>query len=104
MDGRDIGTVVFPNAEMKIFLTAAPQIRAKRRYKELIEKGMPAELEEVLQNLTKRDKIDSNRADSPLKQADYAILLDNSEMTVDEQMEWFREKFNGITGRSNGSD
>jgi len=104
MDGRDIGTVVFPHAEMKIFLTAAPEVRAMRRYKELIEKGMPAELEEVLQNLTKRDHIDSNRADSPLKQADDAILLDNSEMTVDEQMEWFREKFNGITGRSNGGD
>jgi len=96
MDGRDIGTVVFPEAEMKIFLTAAPEVRAMRRYKELIEKGMPAELEEVLQNLVKRDHIDSNRKDSPLKKAEDAIVLDNSRMTVDEQMDWFRNKFNGL--------
>ena len=91
MDGRDIGTVVFPDAEMKIFLTASPEVRAKSRYKELIEKGMPAELEEVRQNLEKRDHIDSNREDSPLKQADDAIVLDNSNMTVEEQMDWFQE-------------
>lgn len=96
MDGRDIGTVVFPHAELKIFLTASPEIRAMRRYKELIEKGMPAELEEVRQNLEKRDRIDSSREDSPLKQAEDALVLDNSEMTVDEQMVWFRERFDAI--------
>jgi len=96
MDGRDIGTVVFPDAELKIFLTASPEVRAMRRYKELIEKGMPAELEEVRLNLEKRDHIDSNREDSPLKQADDAIILDNSNMTVEEQMDWFREIFQRI--------
>lgn len=85
MDGRDIGTVVFPNAELKIFLTASPEIRAERRYKELIEKGTPASYEDVLANLQERDYIDSNRDDSPLKQADDAILLDNSNLTRYEQ-------------------
>jgi len=93
MDGRDIGTVVYPEAELKIFLTASPEVRAKRRYKELLEKGMPAELEEVRQNLEKRDFIDSNREDSPLKQAEDAIVLDNSNMSVEEQMVWFRDLF-----------
>ena len=96
MDGRDIGTVVFPKAELKIFLTASPEVRAMRRYKELIEKGMSVELEEVRLNLEKRDHIDSSREDSPLAKADDAILLDNSEMTVDEQMVWFRERFDRI--------
>ena len=91
MDGRDIGTVVFPEAEVKIFLTASLGVRAERRYKELIEKGMKAELEEVRANLAKRDHIDSSRADSPLKQAEDAILLDNSEMTLKQQMLWFNE-------------
>jgi cytidylate kinase len=102
MDGRDIGTVVFPHAEMKIFLTASEEIRAKRRYKELIEKGMPAEFEDVRYNISKRDRIDSSREDSPLKQADDALVLDNSEMTVDEQMEWFSETFKRVTGAING--
>jgi cytidylate kinase len=96
MDGRDIGTVVFPDAELKIFLTASPEVRTLRRYKELIEKGMPAKLEEVRANLEKRDRIDSTREDSPLKQADDAIVLDNSQMTVDDQMDWFREQFKRI--------
>ncbi|NOR34742.1 MAG: (d)CMP kinase [Bacteroidales bacterium] len=96
MDGRDIGTVVFPKAELKIFLTALPEVRAKRRYKELIEKGMSVELEEVGLNLEKRDHIDSSREDSPLAQADDAIVLDNSDMTVDEQMVWFRKRFDRI--------
>jgi len=96
MDGRDIGTVVFPKAELKIFLTASPEVRAKRRYKELIEKGMSVELEEVGLNLEKRDHIDSSREDSPLAQADDAIVLDNSDMTVDEQMVWFRKRFDEI--------
>lgn len=102
MDGRDIGTVVFPHAEMKIFLTASEEIRAERRYKELIEKGMPADYEDVRQNISKRDRIDSSREDSPLKQADDALVLDNSDMTVDEQMEWFRETFRRITGAIDG--
>ena len=96
MDGRDIGTVVFPKAELKIFLTALPEVRAQRRYKELIEKGMSVELEEVGLNLEKRDRIDSGREDSPLAQADDAIVLDNSDMTVEEQMVWFRERFDRI--------
>ena len=98
MDGRDIGTVVFPQAEMKIFLTASEEIRAQRRHKELIEKGMPTDLKDVLFNISKRDRIDSSRKDSPLKQADDALILDNSQMTVDGQMEWFREKFRQVTG------
>ena len=93
MDGRDIGTVVFPDAAIKIFLTASLEVRAERRYKELIEKGMPAEFSEVQKNLEKRDQIDSNREDSPLKQADDAILLDNSEMTLEQQMIWFKELY-----------
>ena len=98
MDGRDIGTVVFPEAELKIFLTASPEVRSLRRYKELIEKGMDVDLEEVRKNLEKRDHIDSSREDSPLKQADDAIVLDNSHMTVDDQMVWFWEKFEKISG------
>ena len=102
MDGRDIGTVVFPHAEMKIFLTASEEVRAMRRYKELIEKKMPADYKEVLHNIQSRDHIDSTRDDSPLKPAEDAIVLDNSEMTVDEQMEWFREAFRQIPGRVDG--
>lgn len=96
MDGRDIGTVVFPDAEIKIFLTASLEVRAGRRYRELIEKGMAADFEEVRQNLEKRDQIDSNRADSPLKMADDAILLDNSEMTLEEQMVWFGDLYQEV--------
>ncbi len=102
MDGRDIGTVVFPNAEIKIFLTASLEVRAGRRYRELIEKGMPADFEDVQKNLAKRDHIDSNRADSPLKQADDAMLLDNSEMTLEEQMIWFRDLYERV--RSTGDE
>jgi cytidylate kinase len=104
MDGRDIGTVVFPRAELKIFLTASLEVRAERRYKELIEKGMSADLQEVRDNLQKRDHIDSSRKDSPLKQADDALLLDNSHMTVDQQMEWFREKYDAIVATLDGKD
>jgi len=103
MDGRDIGTVVFPGAELKIFLTASEEIRAMRRYKELIEKEMPADLEEVRGNIRKRDHIDSTREDSPLKQAEDAIVLDNSEMTVDEQMDWFREVFQRVMDGNHGN-
>ena len=104
MDGRDIGTVVFPEAELKIFLTALPEVRAMRRYKELIEKGLNAELEVVRLNLEKRDRIDSNREDSPLKQAEDAIVMDNSDMTVDQQMEWFRKKYNSLMVELNGEN
>ncbi len=102
MDGRDIGTVVFPGAELKIFLTASLEVRTERRYKELIEKGMKAGFEEVKSNLAKRDHIDSSRADSPLKQAEDAILLDNSEMTLEQQMVWFRELYQQITSGTDG--
>lgn len=100
MDGRDIGTVVFPEASIKIFLTASLEVRADRRYKELIEKGMAAEFNEVKENLAKRDHIDSNRKDSPLKKAEDAILLDNSNMTLEQQMVWFRELYNQVISRT----
>jgi len=104
MDGRDIGTVVFPNAEIKIFLTASLEVRAGRRYRELIEKGMPADFDDVQKNLAKRDHIDSNRADSPLKQADDAILLDNSEMTLEQQMIWFKDLYQGLISGADEKD
>jgi cytidylate kinase len=91
MDGRDIGTVVFPDAELKIFMTASPEVRAQRRYLELVSKGLPADLEAVVKNITDRDRIDSSREASPLRRAEDAVILDNSEMTPAEQMEWFRE-------------
>lgn len=91
MDGRDIGTVVFPEADLKVFMTANPVVRAKRRYKELKEKGVETNFEAVKKNIEKRDYIDSNRKISPLKKAADAIVLDNSNMTVQEQMKWFEE-------------
>ena len=93
MDGRDIGTVVFPNAELKVFVTASPEVRAQRRYDELIGKGMPADFDEILRNVQERDYIDSHREVSPLRQADDAILLDNSNMTIPEQKEWLLQRF-----------
>jgi cytidylate kinase len=93
MDGRDIGTVVFPEAIMKIFMTADPDVRAKRRYDELIRKGTVVDLREIADNLRMRDQEDENRAVSPLRKAPDAMVLDNSFMTVEEQMEWFREKW-----------
>jgi CMP/dCMP kinase len=96
MDGRDIGTVVFPDAGLKIFLTASPEIRAERRYLELLGKGIPATREEVMENLAMRDHIDSTRADSPLRQAEDALVIDNSHMTLDQQMDWFRDIFRKI--------
>ncbi len=104
MDGRDIGTVVFPDAALKIFLTASLEVRAGRRYKELIERGMAADFSEVLKNLEKRDHIDSNRDDSPLKMADDAILLDNSEMTLEQQMIWFKDLYQHIKSGANDKD
>ena len=86
MDGRDIGTVVFPDAELKLFMVASPEVRAKRRFKELLEKGHNLSYNDVLSNLISRDHIDSTRKDSPLVKADDAIEIDNSELTVDEQV------------------
>lgn len=91
MDGRDIGTVVFPEAEVKIYMTASSDVRAKRRYDELTEKGLKVSLEEIKKNIEERDYNDQNRTVSPLKQADDAYVLDNSYMTFAEQMDWFYE-------------
>ena len=96
MDGRDIGTVVFPDAELKIFMTADPKVRAERRYAELTDKGDKVTLEEILENVVSRDKADMTRAISPLRQADDAIVLDNSYMSVEEQMAWFMERYESI--------
>ena len=96
MDGRDIGTVVFPDAELKIFMTAAPKVRAERRYAELTAKGDKVTMEEILENVVSRDKADMTRAISPLRQADDAIVLDNSYMSVEEQMAWFMERYESI--------
>ena len=97
MDGRDIGTVVFPNAELKIFVTASAEIRAQRRFKELEANGMPADFDEILQNVEQRDYIDTHRETSPLRQADDALVLDNSHLTIAEQKVWLMEKFNERT-------
>ncbi|WP_027454539.1 (d)CMP kinase [Xylanibacter brevis] len=94
MDGRDIGTVVFPDAELKIFVTASAEVRAQRRFDELKEKGMPADYADILKNVQERDYIDSHREVSPLRQADDALLLDNSHMTIPEQDEWLMERYN----------
>ena len=88
MDGRDIGTVVFPNAELKIFMTASPEVRAQRRYDELTAKGQAVDFSEILRNVIERDRIDSSREASPLKQADDALLLDNSHISREEQFRW----------------
>lgn len=96
MDGRDIGTVVFPDAELKIFMTADPAVRARRRYDELKAKGDAVSLEEIERNVRERDKADMSRAISPLRQAPDAVVLDNSHMTVEEQMAWFMERFEGL--------
>lgn len=94
MDGRDIGTVVFPNAELKIFMTALPRIRAERRLQELTEKGEKVSFETILENVESRDNIDSTRKESPLKQAEDAIILDNSYLSREEQLKWVLEKVN----------
>lgn len=98
MDGRDIGTTVFPQAELKIFVTASAEVRAQRRYDELKQKGMPADYEEILKNVQERDYIDSHREVSPLRKADDALYLDNSNMTIDEQNEWLMDNFNKAVG------
>lgn len=96
MDGRDIGTVVFPNADLKIFMTADPVIRAQRRLLEMNEKSMQTNLNEVINNLKQRDFIDENREISPLRKADDAIVLDNSNLTREEQLDWIMQKINQI--------
>ena len=93
MDGRDIGTTVFPDAELKVFVTASPEIRARRRYDELKAKGQPADYDDILANVKQRDDIDQHRAVSPLRRADDALLLDNGEMTIEEQKEWLLKQY-----------
>ena len=96
MDGRDIGTVVFPHADIKIYMTASVKVRADRRYKELKEKGMPADYDKVYQNIENRDHLDMSRELSPLQKASDAIELDNSNMTIDEQLDWFNKTFSAL--------
>ncbi|MBQ8009373.1 MAG: (d)CMP kinase [Bacteroidaceae bacterium] len=93
MDGRDIGTTVFPDAELKIFLTASPEIRAQRRFDELKAKGQEASFDEILENVKERDYLDQHREVSPLVKAEDAITLDNSHLTIDEQNEWLMQQF-----------
>jgi cytidylate kinase len=101
MDGRDIGTTVFPDAELKIFVTASAEVRAQRRYDELKQKGMPADFNDILKNVEERDYIDSHREVSPLRQAPDALVLDNSHMTIDQQNEWLMEQFEkAVTAQS----
>ena len=97
MDGRDIGTTVFPNAEMKVFVTASAEVRAQRRYDELTARGDKADFNEILENVLQRDHIDQTREVSPLKKADDALLLDNSNLTREEQMDWLIDVFNKLT-------
>ena len=94
MDGRDIGTTVFPDAELKVFVTASAEVRAQRRFDELKAKGMPADFDDILKNVKERDYIDSHREVSPLRKADDAIELDNSNMTILEQKQWLLDRFN----------
>ena len=96
MDGRDIGTTVFPDAELKIFVTASAEIRAERRYKELQEKGEKADFAEILANVKERDRIDQTRDVSPLRQAEDAILLDNSNLSLSEQKVWLLEQYHMV--------
>ena len=97
MDGRDIGTTVFPDAEMKIFVTASAEVRAQRRYDELTARGDNPDYKEILENVLERDHIDQTREVSPLRKADDAILLDNSNMTLEEQQEWLYNKYIELT-------
>ena len=100
MDGRDIGTVVFPQAELKIFVTASAEVRAKRRFDELKQKGQDVDYAEILRNVQERDYIDSHRATAPLRQADDALVLDNSDMTIPQQKAWLLEKFRERTAEN----
>lgn len=96
MDGRDIGTVVFPHAELKIFVTASAEVRAQRRYDELQQKGMPTRYDDILKNVQERDYIDSHREVSPLRKAEDAIELDNSNLTIDEQQQWLLQQVDKV--------
>lgn len=98
MDGRDIGTTVFPDAELKIFVTASAEVRAQRRYDELKGKGEIAHFDEILENVKQRDHIDQNREVSPLRKADDALLLDNTELTINQQKEWLFSQYNRCVG------
>ena len=100
MDCRDIGTVVFPQAELKVFVTASAEVRAQRRFLELTAKGQTVAFEDILRNVQERDYIDSHREVAPLRQADDALVLDNSEMTREEQMQWLLDRFEERTGAS----
>ena len=100
MDGRDIGTVVFPHAELKVFMTADPNIRAQRRKLELMQKGEDLPIEEIIENLRKRDEIDSNRSEGPLKRADDAVDLDTSFRSLDEQVEFVLDQVRRVTRES----
>ncbi len=99
MDGRDIGTVVFPDAELKLFLTASPEVRAQRRFLELQSKNISTTFEDTLANVNERDHRDTTREESPLRKADDAIELDNSNITIEEQLQWAVGMFNKITKR-----
>lgn len=103
MDGRDIGTTVFPDAELKVFMTASAETRAQRRFKELIDKGQQLSFEEVLANVVHRDHVDQTRAESPLRRADDAIDLDNSEMSIDEQNAWMLARYREAVAKSGKS-
>ena len=104
MDGRDIGTVVFPQAELKVFVTASAEVRAQRRFLELTAKGQTVAFEDILRNVQERDYIDSHREVAPLRQAYDALVLDNSEMTREEQMQWLLDRFEERTGASASSN
>ena len=100
MDGRDIGTVVFPDAELKLFLTATPEVRARRRYDEMKAKGDDPVFAEVLSNVEERDLRDTTRAESPLRKAEDALELDNSHIGIDEQLQWALEMYHKITANN----
>lgn len=100
MDGRDIGTTVFPDAELKIYVTASAEVRARRRYDELKGKGMEADYDNILRNVQERDYIDSHREVSPLRKADDAIELDNSDMTLAQQKQWLLDRFNEASSKA----
>ena len=97
MDGRDIGTVVFPNAELKIFVTASAEVRAQRRYKELTARGDKVDFQTILDNVQQRDYIDTHREVTPLRKADDALELDNSNLTIAQQKQWLMEKVEEVT-------
>ena len=100
MDGRDIGTAVFPNAELKIFVTASAEVRAQRRFDELQAKGLPASYEDILKNVQERDYIDSHREVSPLRQAEDALVLDNSHLTREQQNQWLLQQFDAAVHKA----